>query len=85
MPEVALTEPLRSTHVSLKHVVVLLLGAQRLLQHGDMALVVGVLLLQGLHLRRQRKDFLISLLDLQPRLLQLHRERRKNVNGVVLR
>lgn len=83
LPEVALKEPLGSTHVSLKHVVVLLLGAKRLLQHGDMALVVGMLLLQGLHLRRQRKNFLVSLLDLQPGLFQLHREERKHVSAIL--
>ncbi|MPC32594.1 hypothetical protein E2C01_025911 [Portunus trituberculatus] len=74
--KLAQREPLGNTHVSLKHVVVLLLGAERLLEHGDVALIVRVLLLQGLHLRGQRKDFLVSLLNLQPGLLQLHHRER---------
>lgn len=84
LPEVALTEPLGRTHVSLKHVVVFLFGAERFLQHGDVTLVVGVLLLQGLHLRGQRKNFLVSLLNLQPGLLQLHRRgKRYNVSAIL--
>lgn len=49
----------------------LLLGAERLLEHGDVALVVLVLLLQRLHLRRHRQDLLVPALDLQPELVQL--------------
>ena len=47
-----------TTYVSLEHRVVLLLGAQALLQHRDVLLVVLVLLLQCLHLGRHLQDFL---------------------------
>lgn len=38
------------TYVSLQHVVVLFLGAERLFEHGDVPLVILMLLFEGFHL-----------------------------------
>ena len=65
------TSDVNDTHIRLEHVVVLLLGAEGLLQDGDVTLVVVVLLLQRLHLGGQRHNLLISPLDLGPRVIKL--------------
>ena len=59
------------TYVGLQHGVVLLLGAQTLLQHRDVLLVVLVLLLERLHLGGHLQDLLLPPRDLQPQILDL--------------
>lgn len=39
------------THVSLQHIVVFFLGAERLFEHSDVPLVILMLLFEGFHLR----------------------------------
>lgn len=59
------------TYVGLEHVVVLLLGAQALLEHGNVPLVVLVLLLERLHLGARRQQLLVPFRDLHAQLLDL--------------
>ena len=59
------------TYVGLQHGVVLLLGAQTLLQHRDVLLVVLVLLLERLHLGGHLQYLLLPPRDLQTQILDL--------------
>jgi hypothetical protein len=58
-------------YVSLQHVVVLLFGRQRFLEHGDVPLVIYVLLIQGFHLGANRQHFLVSSRNLGSEFFQL--------------
>ena len=60
-----------SLTLSLQHVVVFLLGAERLLEDGDVPLVVVLLLLLGLQLGRQSHDVLVPPLNLSSGLVIL--------------
>jgi hypothetical protein len=62
---------LRLIYVGLQHVVVLLFGRQRFLEHGDVPLVIRVLLLQGLHLGANRQHVLVSSRNLGSEFFQL--------------
>lgn len=55
-----------STHVSLQHVVVFLLGGERLFEHGDVPLIILVLLLEGFHFRGHGEQLLIPTLHFHP-------------------
>lgn len=57
---------MESTHVSLQHVVVFLLGGERLFEHGDVPLVILVLFLEGFHFRRHGEQLLIPTLHFHP-------------------
>ena len=72
----------RRTYISLQHRVVLLLGAQRLLEDGNVLLVILVLLLQSLHLRCHLHYLLLPARHLHPHVVQL--EQNRFIVGVVL-
>ena len=62
---------LLNTHVDLEHVVVLLLGDEGLLEDGDVPLVVGVLLLDRLHLGLHLDEVLLLAVELLSHVLEL--------------
>ena len=64
------------THVDLEHVVVLLLCDEGLLEHRDVLLEVGVLLLHRLHLGLHLHQLLLLPLELQAEVLDLKLERK---------